>query len=250
MTSTFIGVTVLVALYSLWVRRDTWLSRWEIGVTLAIALQACSLVLMSPWAAETLRPWVHHMLPMWNLQQLVGHICFVTSLAAVTFHILARVAPRERAGNWFCRKVVRPVLAGLIALVAVFIAADGDYAPDGLTTRSGSPWEIAYWIVLSGLIFYVSARLLPLMLAARSDPRAKGTIRLYSVAMTFGLTSLLVQMRATWIDADLSAVVWLLVGLSVVVFSFGSARSWQAKTAWFANRDNTATGNNPPPAMP
>ena len=38
MTSAFIGGAVAVAVYSLWVRRDTWWSRWEAAASLAIAL--------------------------------------------------------------------------------------------------------------------------------------------------------------------------------------------------------------------
>ena len=48
MTTALIGATVAVALYTLWVRRDTWWSRWEIGITVAIALETVALVLMSP----------------------------------------------------------------------------------------------------------------------------------------------------------------------------------------------------------
>ena len=40
MVDALIVLTLLVSAYSCWVRRDTWWSRWEIGASLAIVLEA------------------------------------------------------------------------------------------------------------------------------------------------------------------------------------------------------------------
>ncbi|EUA34744.1 gp56 domain protein [Mycobacterium xenopi 3993] len=54
MVSALILATLAAVFYSLWIRRDTWRSRWEAGASLNIALQGCAVLLMSPWASAKL----------------------------------------------------------------------------------------------------------------------------------------------------------------------------------------------------
>lgn len=54
MMSALIIITLAFVFSSLWIRRDTWRSRWEADASLNIALQGCAVLLMSPWASATL----------------------------------------------------------------------------------------------------------------------------------------------------------------------------------------------------
>lgn len=250
MTSVFIGATVLVALYSLWVRRDTWWSRWEIGITLAITLEACALVLMSPWAAETLGPWVQRATRMWNLQQLAGHICFVVAVAANIYHVLPRLADFDRIRPLFRRHVEWPVWIGVVAMVAVFVTADAGYRPDGFSTSGGGGvWASVYWVLFCGLLIFLSSYATRLLLLVRSDPRAKETVELYTASSAFALAALVAQLSTTWSQSDVSSLVWLCGCVSVTIFAYGSARSWKAKAAWFASRGRPVKEPNPPQAL-
>ncbi|OBK88208.1 hypothetical protein [Mycolicibacter sinensis] len=250
MTSVFIGATVLVALYSLWVRRDTWWSRWEIGVSSAIALEICALVLMSPWAAETLGPWLYRAVRMWNLQQLAGHICFVIAIAANIYHVLPRLADFNRIRPLFRRHVQWPAGIGVVALTAVFITADAGYRPDGFSTRGGGgAWASAYWVLLCGLLIFLSGYASRLLLLVRSDPRAKETVELYTASSAFALAALVAQLSTTWTKTDVSSLVWLCACISVAIFAYGSARSWKAKAAWFASGRRSIKEPNPPQAL-
>jgi len=250
MTSAFIGATVLVAFYSLWVRRHTWWSRWEVGVTTAIALETCAIVLMSPWAAEKLAPWVYRAGLIWNLQQLAGHICFAVAIAANVYHVLPRLADFNRIQPFFRRKVQLPLLVGVAALVAVFIAADAGYRPDGLSTGDGGgAWATAYWALLCALLIYLSSLATRLLLLVRSDPRAKETVELYTASSVCALAGLLALLSTTWTRTDVSELVWFCACVSVGIFAYGSARSWQAKAAWFAAARRPIKESNPPQAM-
>ncbi|MGB6150069.1 hypothetical protein [Mycolicibacter algericus] len=250
MTSAFIGATVLVALYSLWVRRETWWSRWEIGITLAIALEVCALVLMSPWASAVLGPTMHSVTRIWNVQQLVGHICFIVAIAANIYHVLPRLADFCRVRPLFRRHVQWPVRLGLVALVAVFITADADYRPDGLSTGNDTgAWAEIYWLLFCGMLIYLSGYATRLLLLVRSDPRARETVELYTASAAFALAGLVAQLSTTWTNADASQLVWPCACISVVIFAYGSARSWQAKAAWFAARTRPVKEPNPPPAL-
>lgn len=249
MTSAAIAVTAVVALYSLWVRRDTWWSRWEIGITLAIALETCALVLLSPWTADQLGPTMHTVTRTWNTQQLVGHLCFVVAVAANIYHVLRRLAAFDRIPSLYQHHVVRPMQIGVAAMVTLFVVADADFHPHGFSTGDQNVWLDAYWVALCALLIYLSGYATRLLLVLRSDPRAKETVELYTASAGFALAGLLAQLSTTWIDADLSTLVWLCVCMAIIIFAYGSARSWRAKTAWFAGDRPSAVKTNPPQAL-
>ncbi|MEO6793118.1 MAG: hypothetical protein ABI253_04340 [Mycobacterium sp.] len=246
MTSAFIGATVAVVLYCLWVRRDTWWSRWEIGVTSAIALEGCAAVLLSPWAAQTLGPGVHRAARIWNLQQLAGHICIVIAIGANVYHVLLRLADFDRIRPLFCRWVKWPACVGVVAMVVVFVIADAGYRPDGFATDGDGAWMDAYWVLLCGLVIYLSGYATRLLLMVRSDPRAKETVELYTASSAFALAAFTAQLSTTWTNTDVSPLVWFFACMSLVIFAYGSARSWRAKAAWFISGDRSATRANPP----
>lgn len=246
MTSVFIGATVLVVLYSLWVRRDTWWSRWEIGVTSAIALEGAALVLLSPWAAQTFGTWLHGATGLWNVQQLVGHICIIMAIAANSYHVMARLADFDRMRSLYLRQVKWPARLAVPAMVVVFVVADADYRPHGFADGNDGGWADVYWVLMCGLLLYESAYASRLLLLVRADPRAKETIELYAASSAFALAALVAQLSTTWSDADVSALVWLCACLSISIFAVGSARSWQAKSAWFSSDHRPVVENNPP----
>ncbi|WP_067976727.1 hypothetical protein [Mycolicibacter icosiumassiliensis] len=251
MTTALIGATVVVALYTLWVRRDTWWSRWEIGITLAIALETVALVLMSPWAAETLGPDLQRVTRIWNIQQLAGHICFVVAIAANIYHVLARLAAFDQFRPLFRRHVRLPVWAGTLAMVALFIVADAGYRPDGFSSLGGGgAWARAYWVLLSLLLIYLSGYATRVLSMLRSDPRAVETVGLYTASAAFAVAAIMALLSNAWSKADVSPLIWLCACISVAIFAFGSARSWQAKAAWFTNSERPAAQPNPPQALP
>jgi hypothetical protein len=65
--ATLIAITLGCIGWSLWIRRVTWSCRWEVAATLNIALQGFAVILMSPFASETLGHWLHALTGMWNL---------------------------------------------------------------------------------------------------------------------------------------------------------------------------------------
>lgn len=250
MTSAFIGATVVVAIYSLWVRRDTWWSRWEIGITLAIGLELCALVLTSPWAAGAIGPSVHTITQIWNVQQLLGHICFVVAVAANIYHVLPRLADFDRIRPLFRRHVERPILIAVVALVAVFVVGDADYRPDGFSTGGDTgAWADIYWLLLCGLLIYLSGYATRLLLIVRSDPRARETVELYAASSAFALAALVAQLSTTWTKTDASQLVWPCACIAVAIFAYGSARSWKAKAAWFRSGARPISEPNPPQAL-
>jgi hypothetical protein len=59
--SALIIITLACIGWSLWIRRVTWHCRWEVAATANIALQGAAVLLMSPFAANTLGVGLHNL---------------------------------------------------------------------------------------------------------------------------------------------------------------------------------------------
>jgi hypothetical protein len=77
--ATLIAITLACIAWSLWIRRVTWTCRWEIAATLNIALQGTARFFMSPFASETLGRALHALSGVWNLEDYIGHDCYVVA---------------------------------------------------------------------------------------------------------------------------------------------------------------------------
>lgn len=242
MMSALIIVTLAAVFFSLWIRRDTWRSRWEAGASLNIALQGCAVLLMSPWASENLGPPLHHIFRLWNVEDLLGHICLIVAATAIIDHGLARLGDHSQWRRLFHRHIALPLWLGLPVLVAVFIVADEGYHPDLFPAHVSTVWFGAYWIVLGILLVYLFGYAARVMLIVRKDPRSRATADLYLVSAAFGVAATVIQVTTAEAGIDITLPVWLCACLGAIGFAYGSARSWQAKVAWF--RDNRPA---PPP---
>ena len=233
MMSALIIVTLVAVFYSLWIRRDTWRSRWEADASLNIALQGCAVLLMSPWASATLGPSLHQIFRRWNVEDLCGHICLMAAAAAIIDHGLARLGDENECRRIFRRHIATPLWLGVPVLVAVFIAADEGYHPDLFPAHVSTLWFGTYWIVLGVLLTYLFGYAARVMVIVRKDPRSTVTANLYLISAAFGVAATVIQVTAAEAGIDITLPVWLCACLGAIGFSYGSARSWHAKVAWF-----------------
>ncbi|WIM89912.1 hypothetical protein PT015_11070 [Candidatus Mycobacterium wuenschmannii] len=233
MMSALIIATLVVVFCSLWIRRHTWRSRWEVDASLNIALQGCAVLLMSPWASETLGPPLHDLFGRWNVEDLVGHICLMFAAAAIVEHGLARLGDNLEWRRIFRRHIEVPLWLGVPVLVAVFFAANETYHSDLFPAHVSTAWFAAYWIVLGVLLVYLFGYAARVMLIVRKDPRSTVTATLYLISAAFGLAATVIQVTTAEAGIDITLPVWLCACLGAVGFAYGSARSWLAKVAWF-----------------
>ena len=228
-----IATTLVAIAYSLWVRRHSWRSRWEVGASLNIALQGCAVLLMSPWASRVLGPRLHHIFGRWNVEDLLGHICLVAAVAAVIYHALARLDDERQLRGLFRRHIKTPVLLGIPVLVLVFIIANEGYHADLFPAHVSTIWFGTYWLVLGGLLVYLYSYAGRVLLILQKDPRSKPTANLYLISAAFGLAAMVIQVSTAEVGIDITLPVWLCACLGAIGFAYGSARSWHAKVAWF-----------------
>ncbi|MGB6208996.1 hypothetical protein [Mycobacterium sp.] len=244
MMSALIIVTLVAVFYSLWVRRDTWRSRWEADASLNIALQGCAVLLMSPWVSATLGPPLHHIFHRWNVEDLFGHICLIVAATAIIDHGLARLGDERDWRRLFRRHVAMPLWVGIPVLVAVFIIADEGYHPDLFPAHVSTVWFGAYWIVLGILLVYLFGYAGRVMLIVRKDPRSTATADLYLISAAFGVAATVIQVSTAEAGIDITLPVWLCACLGAIGFAYGSARSWHAKVAWFKDSKRATLPRN------
>jgi hypothetical protein len=233
MMSALIIVTLAAVFYSLWIRRDTWRSRWEADASLNIALQGCAVLLMSPWVSATLGPSLHGIFHRWNVEDLVGHICLIVAATAIIDHGLARLGNEYQWRRIFRRHIATPLWVGIPVLVTVFIVANEGYHPDLFPAHVSTLWFGAYWIVLGILLVYLFGYAARVMLIVRKDSRSTATANLYLISAAFGVAATVIQVSTAEAGIDITLPVWLCACLGAIGFAYGSARSWHAKVAWF-----------------
>jgi hypothetical protein len=238
MTAFFIVTTLAIVSYCLWVRRDTWRSRWEAGATLAIALQGCALLLLTPWAGTELGPPLHSLLGLWNVQQVLGWMCLIAAVIGNIYHMLVRLADPAHVWPIMRNHLLMPVGAGVAVVVVAFAYAKRGYEPDMYAGLAGNRWLTVVEVASATLMLYLAGYIGRLMVALRHDQRARTTLALYATSMAFGVTACAVAVASSWVGGYAGPAIWACVCASVAVVAYGLARSWQAKKAWFAPDDS------------
>jgi hypothetical protein len=83
------------------------------------------------------------------------------------------------------------------------------------------------------LLTYLFGYAARVMLIVRKDPRSTVTANLYLISAAFGVAATVIQVTTAEAGIDITLPVWLCACLGAIGFSYGSARSWHAKVAWF-----------------
>ena len=236
--SALIIVTLASIAWSLWIRRVTWHCRWEVAATLNIALQGCAVALMSPLCAETLGVVLHNITGEWNLQNYVGHDCYVVAASAIVYNAVGRLADDHALQASFKQYVERPATLCIPLLLASFSLSYGSriYASDFFALRTDF-WLTVYWLLLCGTLSYLLVFGSRALLVLRKDPRSRNIANLYLVASASGISACVVRMITALIpplQGPLgAALVWLFACACGAGFALTSAQSWRQKVKWF-----------------
>ena len=236
--SALIIITLASIAWSLWIRRVTWHCRWEVAATLNIALQGCAVALMSPLCAETLGVVLHNITGEWNLQNYVGHDCYVVAASAIVYNAVGRLEEDDALQKSFKQYVERPATLCIPLLLATFSLSYGSrtYASDFFALRTDF-WLTVYWLLLCGTLSYLLVFGSRALLVLRKDPRSRNVANLYLVASASGISACVVRMITALIpplQGPLgAALVWLFACACGAGFALTSAQSWRQKVKWF-----------------
>ena len=92
----------------------------EVAATLNIALQGCAVALMSPLASDTLGVALHRLTGEWNLQNYIGHDCYIVAASAIVYNALGRLGDDNIIQASFKQYVERPATLCIPLLLATF----------------------------------------------------------------------------------------------------------------------------------
>ena len=233
-----IVITLASISWSLWIRRVTWHCRWEVAATLNIALQGSAVALMSPLASETLGVALHNITGEWNLQNYIGHDCYVVAASAIVYNAVGRLADDHALQASFKQYVERPATLCIPLLLATFTLSYGSktYARDFFALPTDF-WLTVYWVLLCGTLVYLLVFGSRALLVLRQDPRSRSIANLYLVASASGISACVVRIITAVIppfQGPLSAgLVWLFACLCGAGFAVTSAHSWRQRVRWF-----------------
>jgi hypothetical protein len=236
--TSLIVITLASISWSLWIRRVTWHCRWEVAATLNIALQGCAVTLMSPLASETLGVALHNITGEWNLQNYIGHDCYIVAASAIVYNALGRLADDNAMQASFKQFVERPATLCIPLLLATFSLSRGSrtYARDFFALRTDF-WLTVYWLLLCVILAYLLLYGTRALLVLRKDPRSRRIANLYLLASASGIAACLVRITTALIPPAQgpagAALVWLFACLCGAGFALTSARAWRDKLKWF-----------------
>ena len=238
-----IAITIGCIAWSLWIRRVTWKCRWEGAATLNIALQGAAVVLMSPWASETIGQALHALTGKWNLEDYIGHDCYIVAASAIVYNALGRLQDDNAMQASFKQYVERPATLCIPLLLTTFSLGNGAaiYRPDFFEVPTDF-WLNAYWLLLCGTLIYLLVYGSRALLILRKDPRSRRIANVYLAASASGITACVVRIATAYVTPiqalEGGTLVWFFACMCGAGFALASAHSWRIKTKWFtrANR--------------
>ena len=236
--ATLIAITLLCIAWSLWIRRVTWSSRWEVAATLNVALQGVAVLLMSPWASETVGHWLYLLTGKWNLEDYIGHDAYIVAASAVVYNTLGRLESDHAMHQRFKQFVERPATLCIPLLLAAFWMGNGAaiYRPDFFDVPTDL-WLNLYWLLLCGMLIYLLMYGSRALLILRSDPRSRHVANIYLFASAMGIIACVVRVVTALIPTlqtvQGTTLVWVFACACGAGFALTSAHSWRLRTKWF-----------------
>lgn len=235
-----IAITLLCIMWSLWIRRVTWTCRWEVAATLNIALQGLAVLLMSPFASETIGQLLYQLTGKWNVEDYIGHDCYIVAASAVVYNALGRLQDDYGMQHSFKQYVERPATVCIPLLLAAFSLGNGAavYRPDFFQVPTDF-WLNVYWALLCGMLIYLLGYGVRAMLILRRDPRSRRIANIYLFASVSGILACVVRIVTAFVPQlqpiENGRMVWLFACTCGAVFALSAAHSWRLKTRVFTD---------------
>ncbi|OBB89123.1 hypothetical protein A5760_23060 [Mycobacterium colombiense] len=220
------AAALLPAGYVLWIRRHTWRTPWETAATLNVLLLGLNALLTAPRVDRWVSPKLHSVTGWWNVEELIGHLCYLCALMSLLYMAAARLDMTDRQLNRFINSRIRiPATVFIPWVVFTFFyggCADR-YVPD-LLLLDPSPWQMCYrWLYIVATVFLLG-QAATVLLILRRDPYQTRAADLYlaAIALTF--------MGCFAFIFDCNDVLrWALIRVVVVAYAVAAGYSWRSK---------------------
>jgi hypothetical protein len=193
---------------------------------------------MSPAASATVGHALHHLTGKWNLEDYLGHDCYVVAASAVVYNALGRLADDDAMQVKFKQYVERPATLCIPLLLASFSLGNGAtiYRPDFFDVPTDL-WLKMYWLLLCGTLICVLVSDSRALIVLRIDPRSRAIANFYLAASASGVVACLVRITTAFVPriqaVEDGSLVWLFACICGAGFALASAHSWRQKVKWF-----------------
>ncbi|BBZ22603.1 hypothetical protein [Mycolicibacter hiberniae] len=240
-----INIAVMAALaaccYALWIRRDTWGSRWDSNPSRILVFIVGAGVLMSPAGWGLLDPILHGALGVWNVSGLLAALCMFAAAVTMSRHLVTRLSDQAGARKLARRYITTPLTFVLPLAIVVYFIADRGQAQyqDVFATRG--PWFTVYWTLICVSALYLFAFTGRLLLTLRNDPRSTASADQYLVWIALKTAAMSYQLISVLAGSTYTLPTWTCAGAASLAFAYAAAQSWQTRADWFTPaRPNTA----------
>jgi hypothetical protein len=181
---------------------------------------------------------LHGLTGKWNLEDYIGHDCYVVAASAVVYNSLGRLQDDHSMQRSFKQYVERPATLCIPLLLVTFSLGNGAaiYRPDFFDVPTDF-WLNTYWLLLCGTLIYLLGYGCRALLVLRKDPRSRRIANVYLIASAAGIAACLVRIVTAYIPPlqaiEGGTLVWIFACMCGAGFALTSAESWRMKTRWF-----------------
>jgi hypothetical protein len=193
---------------------------------------------MSPIASETIGVALHNLTGKWNLEDYLGHDCYVVAASAIVYNAIGRLGDDHKMAELFKQHIERPATVCIPLMLAAFSIGNGAniYRADFFEVPTDF-WLSVYWTLVCGMLIYLLSYGARALLILRKDPRSRRIATFYLAASACGVVACAVRIVTAWVTPiqmlEGGTLVWFFACTCGAGFAIASAHSWRIKTKWF-----------------
>lgn len=196
-----------------------------------MCFHASALILTAPATTTLLGERLHDWTGIWNLEDFVGHCCYVAAATTIVYHGLSRLT--EDSGAWLRRTLSWILIPAMLIRFALFLASRGadHYTPDFMALPEG-PRLAAYWVVLCGTCIALLAYGAYLFMVLWAEPKHRPTATIYIAGCAVGIITCMARIAAALTSDEtmnISNPIWLGCSAASAGFAFAFGYSWRAR---------------------
>ncbi|OMC55446.1 hypothetical protein A5747_13740 [Mycobacterium sp. IS-836] len=211
----------------LWVRKATWRSKWDGSATNSIVLLTINILMMTPPISLRISPVLYKLTGVWNVEQLLGHICYIGAIMGFIAMGTLRLRMTDRGRQRFLRRNIQTVGAFFVPMgVALFIWGGGEGENLGdLVFDRPSPTMYPYWLLLIATSTYLTVVLIAILHELNRNPVNRVTAKIYLLGSYLALLNGFMAVLFLFSPANCTCW-WCGIRAELVIFALAAAASW------------------------